>query len=63
MDFIQPGVFYWDSNGEDVGPYTNWAENQPRETCMTLRYEGGLFKWATELCYLRGLYLCEGTIE
>jgi Lectin C-type domain len=63
-DFGRSGDFFWDSTGEFIGPYVNWAENKPilannTEHCIILWDYPDSYKWADTDCRDELLYICE----
>lgn len=55
-------TYYWNSNGEILGPHTNWAANEPKidnNFCVALRYREGAFKWVSDSCLAGRVYMCK----
>lgn len=50
--------YTWDSTGENIGPFTNWAADEPKWGPVRLKNEGGVYKWATGSGYGSLYYLC-----
>ncbi|XP_065343282.1 C-type lectin 37Da-like [Cloeon dipterum] len=61
-DVYQEGSYYWDSTGNAVGPYRNWAPNQPvaGTTLNCIAYDRNLdIRWVTSNCNNPLRYICE----
>jgi Lectin C-type domain len=56
--------FYWESTGDLIGPYTNWALNEPNndkdnEHCVVLASSGVAGAWNDVPCTLNYRYICK----
>ncbi|XP_059476545.1 lectin subunit alpha-like [Neocloeon triangulifer] len=61
-DLYQEGAFYWDSTGRAIGPFQNWAPNEPsgdrNEHCVELNINVNHL-WNDVNCDLEKLFICE----
>ncbi|CAB3366506.1 Hypothetical predicted protein [Cloeon dipterum] len=64
-DLGHEGAFYWEATGHSVGPFINWAPDQPdnaqsrSEHCIELWHEANHL-WNDNKCDTQSLYICEG---
>jgi hypothetical protein len=65
INFDGQDKYYWDNSGEYVGPFTNWAEYEPklsnRSICVRLLDREGEFQWCSAGCLWGSSYICQAT--
>ncbi|XP_065340154.1 galactose-specific lectin nattectin-like [Cloeon dipterum] len=61
-DVFQEGYYYWDSTGNAVGPYRNWAPNHPVASTLyncIVYSRGADLRWAIASCSDQYRFICE----